>query len=69
MCSEVLLDDFMLTHPIFLTAERFQQVLLQRYPPTRPSGAAGTFTSFYQCSPLIPAVAPDDLRSRDQVAP
>lgn len=29
---ETLLDDFMLTHPIFLTADRFQQVLLQQYP-------------------------------------
>lgn len=32
VCSETLLDDFMLTHPIFLTADRFQQVLLQQYP-------------------------------------
>ncbi|CAK6980480.1 rap guanine nucleotide exchange factor-like 1 [Scomber scombrus] len=31
-CTETLLDDFMLTHPIFLTADRFQQVLLQQYP-------------------------------------
>lgn len=31
-CAETLLDDFMLTHPIFLTADRFQQVLLQQYP-------------------------------------
>ncbi|XP_039979965.1 rap guanine nucleotide exchange factor-like 1 [Xiphias gladius] len=29
-CTETLLDDFMLTHPIFLTADRFQQVLLQQ---------------------------------------
>lgn len=32
LCAETLLDDFMLTHPIFLTADRFQQVLLQQYP-------------------------------------
>lgn len=32
LCLETLLDDFMLTHPIFLTADRFQQVLLQQYP-------------------------------------
>lgn len=31
-CTETLLDDFMLTHPIFLTADRLQQVLLQQYP-------------------------------------
>ncbi|XP_057673769.1 rap guanine nucleotide exchange factor-like 1 isoform X2 [Corythoichthys intestinalis] len=31
-CTETLLDDFMLTHPIFLTADTFQQVLLQQYP-------------------------------------
>ncbi|XP_015230921.1 PREDICTED: rap guanine nucleotide exchange factor-like 1 [Cyprinodon variegatus] len=30
-CSETLLDDFMLTHPIFLTADRLQQVLLQQF--------------------------------------
>ncbi|XP_062294119.1 rap guanine nucleotide exchange factor-like 1 [Scomber scombrus] len=30
-CTETLLDDFMLTHPIFLTADRFQQVLLQQF--------------------------------------
>uniref|UniRef100_A0A3Q2XAU8 Rap guanine nucleotide exchange factor like 1 n=1 Tax=Hippocampus comes TaxID=109280 RepID=A0A3Q2XAU8_HIPCM len=35
---ETLLDDFMLTHPIFLTADAFQQVLLQQYPP--PYGVA-----------------------------
>lgn len=32
LCIETLLDDFMLTHPIFLTADRLQQVLLQQYP-------------------------------------
>lgn len=31
-CTETLLDDFMLTHPIFLASDRFQQVLLQQYP-------------------------------------
>uniref|UniRef100_A0A8C2W9Y9 Rap guanine nucleotide exchange factor like 1 n=1 Tax=Cyclopterus lumpus TaxID=8103 RepID=A0A8C2W9Y9_CYCLU len=36
---ETLLDDFMLTHPIFLTADRFQQVLLQQYPPPALKGA------------------------------
>ncbi|XP_037113340.1 rap guanine nucleotide exchange factor-like 1 [Syngnathus acus] len=30
-CAETLLDDFMLTHPIFLTADAFQQVLLQQF--------------------------------------
>ncbi|KAM8825406.1 rap guanine nucleotide exchange factor-like 1 [Synchiropus picturatus] len=30
-CTETLLDDFMLTHPIFLTAEKFQQFLLQQF--------------------------------------
>nr|XP_057905298.1 rap guanine nucleotide exchange factor-like 1 isoform X3 [Doryrhamphus excisus] len=30
-CTETLLDDFMLTHPIFLTADTFQQVLLQQF--------------------------------------
>lgn len=29
--TETLLDDFMLTHPIFLTSDRFQQLLLQQY--------------------------------------
>ncbi|RXM34760.1 Rap guanine nucleotide exchange factor-like 1 [Acipenser ruthenus] len=29
---EILLDDFMLTHPIFLSADKLQQVLLQEYP-------------------------------------
>ncbi|XP_061567487.1 rap guanine nucleotide exchange factor-like 1 [Cololabis saira] len=31
VCAETLLDDFMLTHPIFLTADRLQQVLLQQF--------------------------------------
>ncbi|KAF1380196.1 hypothetical protein PFLUV_G00184280 [Perca fluviatilis] len=31
ICTETLLDDFMLTHPIFLAADRFQQVLLQQF--------------------------------------
>lgn len=30
--AEILLDDFMLTHPIFLASDKFQQVLLQQYP-------------------------------------
>uniref|UniRef100_W5N7S5 Rap guanine nucleotide exchange factor like 1 n=1 Tax=Lepisosteus oculatus TaxID=7918 RepID=W5N7S5_LEPOC len=30
--SETLLDDFMLTHPIFLPADKLQQVLLEQYP-------------------------------------
>ncbi|KAG7505240.1 rap guanine nucleotide exchange factor-like 1 [Solea senegalensis] len=30
-CTETLLDDFMLTHPIFLTSDRFQQILLQQF--------------------------------------
>ncbi|KAG2461027.1 RPGFL factor, partial [Polypterus senegalus] len=30
--AEILLDDVMLTHPIFLPADKFQQVLLQQYP-------------------------------------
>ncbi|XP_010872975.1 rap guanine nucleotide exchange factor-like 1 isoform X1 [Esox lucius] len=30
-CTETLLDDFMLTHPIFLASDRFQQVLLQQF--------------------------------------
>lgn len=30
-CAETLLDDFMLTHPIFLTADRLQQILLQQF--------------------------------------
>ncbi|XP_028268227.1 rap guanine nucleotide exchange factor-like 1 [Parambassis ranga] len=37
-CTETLLDDFMLTHPIFLTADRLQQVLLQQYPSLRDGG-------------------------------
>uniref|UniRef100_A0A3P8VT81 Rap guanine nucleotide exchange factor like 1 n=1 Tax=Cynoglossus semilaevis TaxID=244447 RepID=A0A3P8VT81_CYNSE len=31
VCIETLLDDFMLTHPIFLTSDRFQQILLQQF--------------------------------------
>ncbi|KAK5855735.1 hypothetical protein PBY51_007382 [Eleginops maclovinus] len=31
VCTETLLDDFMLTHPIFMAADRFQQVLLQQF--------------------------------------
>ncbi|XP_054462945.1 rap guanine nucleotide exchange factor-like 1 [Anoplopoma fimbria] len=31
VCTETLLDDFMLTHHIFLAADRFQQVLLQQF--------------------------------------
>ncbi|XP_036408882.1 rap guanine nucleotide exchange factor-like 1 [Megalops cyprinoides] len=30
-CTETLLDDFMLTHPIFLPPDRFQQILLQQF--------------------------------------
>ncbi|KAF5894528.1 rap guanine nucleotide exchange factor-like 1, partial [Clarias magur] len=30
-CTEILLDDFMLTHPIFLASDKFQQVLLQQF--------------------------------------
>ncbi|XP_066554877.1 rap guanine nucleotide exchange factor-like 1 [Amia ocellicauda] len=30
-CAETLLDDFMLTHPIFLPPDKFQQVLLQQF--------------------------------------
>lgn len=30
-CTEILLDDFMLTHPIFLAPDKFQQVLLQQF--------------------------------------
>ncbi|XP_036389333.1 rap guanine nucleotide exchange factor-like 1 [Megalops cyprinoides] len=29
--TETLLDDFMLTHPIFLASDRFQQILLQQF--------------------------------------
>lgn len=32
LSAETLLDDFMLTHPIFLASDKFQQVLLQQYP-------------------------------------
>uniref|UniRef100_A0A8C1P3R4 Rap guanine nucleotide exchange factor (GEF)-like 1 n=1 Tax=Cyprinus carpio TaxID=7962 RepID=A0A8C1P3R4_CYPCA len=35
-CTEILLDDFMLTHPIFLAPDKFQQVLLQQYPFPSP---------------------------------
>ena len=38
VCAETLLDDFMLTHPIFLTADRLQQVLLQQYPSQNLTG-------------------------------
>ncbi|XP_057203104.1 rap guanine nucleotide exchange factor-like 1 isoform X3 [Triplophysa rosa] len=31
VCQEILLDDFMLTHPIFLAPDKFQQVLLQQF--------------------------------------
>lgn len=34
--AEILLDDFMLTHPIFLASDKFQQVLLQQYPFSSP---------------------------------
>lgn len=34
--AEILLDDFMLTHPIFLAPDKFQQVLLQQYPFSSP---------------------------------
>ncbi|XP_068192743.1 rap guanine nucleotide exchange factor-like 1 [Antennarius striatus] len=37
-CTETLLDDFMLTHPIFLTADRFQQVLLQQFSQETEGG-------------------------------
>ncbi|XP_051905049.1 rap guanine nucleotide exchange factor-like 1 isoform X2 [Hippocampus zosterae] len=42
-CTETLLDDFMLTHPIFLTADAFQQVLLQQFclPAGEGPGAEG----------------------------
>ncbi|KAJ8254455.1 hypothetical protein COCON_G00210670 [Conger conger] len=30
-CTETLLDDFMLTHPIFMAPDTFQQVLLQQF--------------------------------------
>ncbi|XP_032364354.1 rap guanine nucleotide exchange factor-like 1, partial [Etheostoma spectabile] len=44
VCTETLLDDFMLTHPIFLAADRFQQVLLQQFSlrtERREGGRAG----------------------------
>ncbi|XP_030591629.1 rap guanine nucleotide exchange factor-like 1 [Archocentrus centrarchus] len=39
-CKETLLDDFMLTHPIFLTADRLQQVLLQQFSLEGDGGGA-----------------------------
>ncbi|KAL4659869.1 rap guanine nucleotide exchange factor-like 1 isoform X2 [Arapaima gigas] len=30
-CTETLLDDFMLTHPIFLAPDKFQRILLQQF--------------------------------------
>lgn len=36
LLAEILLDDFMLTHPIFLAPDKFQQVLLQQYPFPSP---------------------------------
>ncbi|KAK6470143.1 rap guanine nucleotide exchange factor-like 1 isoform X1 [Huso huso] len=35
--AEILLDDFMLTHPIFLSADKLQQVLLQEFRADRKS--------------------------------
>lgn len=49
VCSETLLDDFMLTHPIFLTADRFQQVLLQQYPSHAAAAAAATLSVLSAC--------------------
>ncbi|KAM9391835.1 rap guanine nucleotide exchange factor-like 1 [Pholidichthys leucotaenia] len=40
-CTETLLDDFMLTHPIFLTADRLQQVLLQQFTLEGDVGGRG----------------------------
>ncbi|XP_069381603.1 rap guanine nucleotide exchange factor-like 1 [Paralichthys olivaceus] len=40
-CTETLLDDFMLTHPIFLTADRLQQVLLQQFALEGRGGERG----------------------------
>ncbi|XP_044037472.1 LOW QUALITY PROTEIN: rap guanine nucleotide exchange factor-like 1 [Siniperca chuatsi] len=41
-CTETLLDDFMLTHPIFLTVDRLQQVLLQQFTlETEEKGGEG----------------------------
>lgn len=48
VCSETLLDDFMLTHPIFLTADRFQQVLLQQYP-SHAAATAATLNMLSAC--------------------
>lgn len=45
VCSETLLDDFMLTHPIFLTADRFQQALLQQYPSHAAAAALSTLSA------------------------
>ncbi|XP_030649645.1 rap guanine nucleotide exchange factor-like 1 [Chanos chanos] len=39
-CTEILLDDFMLTHPIFLASDRFQQVLLQQFGAEGKQGEA-----------------------------
>lgn len=50
VCSETLLDDFMLTHPIFLTADRFQQVLLQQYPSHAAAAAAAATTTLSMLS-------------------
>ncbi|XP_033913110.1 rap guanine nucleotide exchange factor-like 1 [Acipenser ruthenus] len=36
-CAEILLDDFMLTHPIFLSADKLQQVLLKEFRADRKS--------------------------------
>ncbi|XP_069021440.1 rap guanine nucleotide exchange factor-like 1 [Embiotoca jacksoni] len=36
--TETLLDDFMLTHPIFLAADRLQQVLLQQFSVEEDAG-------------------------------
>ncbi|XP_061892629.1 rap guanine nucleotide exchange factor-like 1 [Entelurus aequoreus] len=40
-CAETLLDDFMLTHPIFLTADTFQQLLLQQFSVNTGEGPGG----------------------------
>ncbi|XP_031431041.1 rap guanine nucleotide exchange factor-like 1 [Clupea harengus] len=39
-CTEILLDDFMLTHPIFLASDKFQQFLLQQFSPEGTAGEA-----------------------------
>ncbi|XP_033944873.1 rap guanine nucleotide exchange factor-like 1 [Pseudochaenichthys georgianus] len=41
VCTETLLDDFMLTHPIFMAADRFQQVLLQQFNLEGKQGQRG----------------------------